>query len=195
MRKFREEPPGPPAHCGNARLFTRPTVKLIEILQGKWLGHPLHPAIVHVPLGGWIAACAIDVAVAAGWAHGAFPRLALYCTITGLIGAVLAVPPGIADWAGIKKEKPAWKLALVHMLLNAAATFVWIANLTLRLAGDRPASAAILGTSVIGTTLVLASGYVGSLLVFAHGVSVARLSKPKWRRLAEEGGARLPKES
>ena len=24
-------------------------------LQGKWLGHPLHPAMVHLPTGAWTA--------------------------------------------------------------------------------------------------------------------------------------------
>ena len=38
-------------------------MKLLEILQGKWLGHPLHPAIVHVPIGLWTVACQLDVIV------------------------------------------------------------------------------------------------------------------------------------
>jgi uncharacterized membrane protein len=170
-------------------------VKLVEILQGKWLGHPLHPAIVHVPLGAWLAACAVDVAVASGWTHGGPRHLGLYLVVFGLAGAALAVPPGLADWAGIKREKPAWKLALYHLLLNLAATFVWIANAVLRMRSDETASPAILVTSIAGTVLVLVSGYLGSLLVFDHGVSVARQSKRKWRQIAERGGARLPRES
>src|SRR5690606_13059817 len=39
------------------------TVKLLDLLHGKWLGHPLHPAIVHVPIGLWTVACVLDVIV------------------------------------------------------------------------------------------------------------------------------------
>jgi uncharacterized membrane protein len=170
-------------------------VKLVDFLQGKWLSHPLHPAIVHLPIGAWFAACALDLAVAAGWSHGGPRHLALYCVVFGLAGAALAIPPGLADWAGIKREKPAWKLALYHLLLNVAATIVWVVNAVLRVRSDEPTTPAIIVTSVTGTLLVLVSGYLGSLLVFDHGVSVARQSKQKWRRIAEQGGARLPKES
>jgi uncharacterized membrane protein len=170
-------------------------VKLVEILQGKWLSHPLHPAIVHVPLGGWLAACAVDVAVALGWTHGGPRHLGLYLVAFGLAGAALAVPPGLADWAGIKREKPAWQLALYHLLLNVAATLVWIANIVLRVRSAEPTTAGILATSLTGTALVLVGGYLGSRLVFDHGVSVARQSKQKWRQIAERGGARLPRES
>ena len=40
-------------------------------LHGVWLGHPLHPALVAVPLGAWTTAVSLDVAAAAsndrGW--------------------------------------------------------------------------------------------------------------------------------
>jgi hypothetical protein len=39
----------------------------------------------------------------------------------------------------------------------------------------------------------LVSGYLGGRMVFAYGVSVARLSKDKWRKIAEEGGSRTKK--
>ncbi len=170
-------------------------VKLLDILQGKWLGHPLHPAIVHIPLGGWVAALMIDVAISAGWTHGGPHRLALYCVVIGLIVAVIAVPPGLADWLGIKKEKPAWKLGVIHLALNGAATAVWVLNAILRLRADAAVTPLILVTSVLGTLLVLAGGYIGALMVFDHGVSVARQSKETWRKRAVRGGARVPEES
>jgi uncharacterized membrane protein len=32
-----------------------------SFLQGKWLGHPLHPALVHIPVGAWTAALIFDL--------------------------------------------------------------------------------------------------------------------------------------
>ena len=33
---------------------------LKNVLHGTWLGHPLHPALTHVPLGAWTTALALD---------------------------------------------------------------------------------------------------------------------------------------
>jgi hypothetical protein len=50
------------------------------------------------------------------WRKCVRPPLFL-CNSFGLVTALLAVPPGLADWAEIKKEKPAWKMGLYHMAL------------------------------------------------------------------------------
>lgn len=172
-------------------------MKFIEIMQGKWLGHPLHPAIVHVPIGAWMAACALDLISKTGWIPVAgAERLALYCVGGGLIGALIAMPFGIADWLPIKKGKPARKLGIYHLLVNLLATIVWAVNFFQRLeVGGVFSTGAILTTSILGTLLVLVGGFLGSLLVLDHGVSVARHSKSEWRSRASQGGARLPKES
>jgi uncharacterized membrane protein len=172
-------------------------VKLFDFLQGKWLGHPLHPALVHVPLGLWLLAAVFDVLIVLNIGVTVLTRLSFYCVIGGLLGAFAAVPTGVADWAPIKKEKPAWRLGLCHMLLNLVAIFIWAANFGLRLdALDEPVSVTrpILITSLTGAGLLLASGYIGSLMVFDRGVSVARLSKKKWRAIAARAGSRLPDE-
>ena len=173
-------------------------MKLLEILQGKWLGHPLHPAIVHVPIGLWTVACLLDVIV---WF---FPdwivlaRLSQYAVLVGVLAALLAVPTGAADWASVKPEKPAWKIALVHLLLNLVATVLWAVNFGLRLIqpeGAQPISLGVLLTSIGGTLFVFAGGYLGALLVFDHGIGVARFSKKKWRAIAERGGSRVPEDT
>lgn len=172
-------------------------VKLFDFLQGKWLKHPLHPALVHVPLGLWLMAAISDVLIAMNIGATVLPHLAFYCVIGGLIAAFAAVPTGVADWAPIKKEKPAWRLGLYHMMLNLVAIFIWAANFGLRLnAFDKQIgmTAPILVTSLLGAGLLLVSGYIGSLMVFDHGTGVGRLSKKKWRMIAERAGSRLPEE-
>lgn len=172
-------------------------MKPVEFLQGKWLGHPLHPAIVHIPVGAWVMAAVLDVA-AHSTTHETIPLLSLYCVAAGLGFALLAVPTGVAEWASIKKEKPAWKLGLYHMVLNLIAALLWAVNLGLRwqtLGTSEPITRPIWVTSVIAAALVLISGYLGTLMVFDHGTSVARQSKKKWREIARRGGARLPESS
>lgn len=170
-------------------------VKLIDILQGKWLGHPLHPAIVHLPVGAWLTALALDVIGHYRPTNTTVPHLGLYCVIAGLIGALLAVPTGVAEWTPIKKEKPAWKIGLYHMALNLLAALIWATNLGLRwraLSTSEPVTTAVLSTSIVGTILLVISAYLGSLMVFDQGTSIARQSKKKWRALAQRGGANLP---
>lgn len=175
-------------------------VKFVEFLQGKWLGHPLHPAIVHVPVGGWLLACALDVFTLAAGSRPAMIELAFWCVGMGLVGALVAVPLGIADWSGIKKEKPAWKLGFYHMILNLIAALVWAVNFGLRYSMRAGADAVpqvttpIFVTTFVGTGLLLVSAYLGSLMVSDHGIGVARNSKKKWRAIAVRGGARVPEE-
>lgn len=172
-------------------------MKLVEILHGKWLGHPLHPALVHVPVGGWFVAFVLDVISLLGSSSAVLDRVALWCVGIGLAGALLAVPPGVADWSLIKRDKPAWALGLWHMLLNLLATLAWAVNFGLRLNSSGVVgeiTPPVLISSVLGTVLLLGGAYLGSLLVFDQGIGVARQSKQKWRRLAEQGGSRVPEE-
>ena len=51
-----------------------------------------------------------------------------------------------------------------------------------------------LALSAIGTGLLIGSAYLGGMMVYTYGISVARLSKKKWRKIAEAGRANLPPE-
>jgi uncharacterized membrane protein len=172
-------------------------VKLLDFLQGKWLGHPLHPACVHAPLALWFFAAIFDVLVVLKIGAPVLALLSFYCVIGGLLGAFAAVPTGVADWAPIKKENPAWRLGLYHLMLNLVAIFIWAANFGLRLGAwdEQPAiTGPILITSLLGAALLLVSGYIGTLMVFDHGTGVGRLSRKKWRALAQRAGSHLPEE-
>jgi uncharacterized membrane protein len=89
---------------------------LQNFLKGKWLGHPLHPILVHVPMAMWPSAPIFDVL--SQWKGNVMVRLSFYAILFGLVASLLAVPTGLLDWSGIKKEKPAWKIGLYHMMLN-----------------------------------------------------------------------------
>ena len=191
----KREPTAADALSADAADGTLLPMKLLDFLQGKWLGHPLHPAIVHVPLGLWPLATVADLVGFFGFGGVALTRLAFYGVLIALLAALLAVPPGAADWATIKKEKPAWRIGLYHLLLNLVGTLIWAINFGLRLDSFDQAplvTLPVLITSILGTLLVMIGGYLGSLLVFEHGTSVARQSKAKWRALAAESGSKLP---
>src|SRR5437763_10089527 len=72
------------------------------LLEGKPLHHPLHPLLVHFPIGLFFFSFALDIA------HlilGSAPALvvgAFYSMAFGIIGALIAALPGLADYSEIR---------------------------------------------------------------------------------------------
>jgi uncharacterized membrane protein len=166
-----------------------------NLLQGTWLGHPLHPAIVHIPSALWPAAVIFDVLTLFDVGGNPLVRASFLSIIVGLIAAAVAIPTGLADWWGIKRGRPAWQLGLFHLLCNAGATFFFAVSLGFRWSDWRTADevgmlafiTALLGAGALGQ-----GGYFGGKMAYDYGISVARVSKDEWRATAEAGGARLP---
>jgi uncharacterized membrane protein len=170
---------------------------LLNFLKGKWLGHPLHPILVHVPMAMWPGALILDLLSQWNIGGNAIVRLSFYAIVFGLVLSLLAAPTGLIDWSGIKKEKPAWKIGLYHMVLNLVVVALFAINLGLRWPTFRDATKVAttpLSLSMVGTALLIGSAYLGGKMVYEYGISVARMSKNKWRKIAEAGGANLPPE-
>ena len=170
---------------------------LVDFFKGTWLKHPLHPIIVHVPMAMWPGALIFDLL--SQWQIGgnAMVRLSFYAIVFGLVASLLAVPTGVLDWSGIKREKPAWKIGLYHMTLNLVVALLFAVNFGLRLQTYRQASkvdSTPFLLSIIGTALLITSAYLGGMMTYQYGISVARMSKKKWRKVAEAGGANVPPE-
>src|SRR2546423_5743900 len=137
---------------------------LLNFLKGTWLGHPLHPILVHIPMAMWPGALIFDLL--SQWSIGgnAIVRLSFYAIVFGLVASLVAVPTGLVDWSGIKKEKPAWKLGLAHMILNLVVALLFAINLGLRLKtfheGTKVEGTPLL-LSIVGTALLIISAYLG----------------------------------
>jgi uncharacterized membrane protein len=172
-------------------------MSLTDILKGKLLGHPLHPIFVHIPVGLWPAALIFDLLSRWGIGGNSMVRLSFLCIAMGLVVALLAVPTGIADWSGIKKENPAWKIGVWHMGLNLVVAVLFALNLGLRAKTFRSAEmveTTSVAISAIAVAILFIAAYLGGLMVYDRGISVGRLSKKKWRKITERGGANVPKE-
>lgn len=165
-------------------------------LLGKWLGHPLHPALVHVPIALWLGALLFDVLTMCHLGGNGLVRGAFWAIAIGLASTAIVVPTGIAEWTQIKREKPAWTIALCHMILNLVVAALLAISLYLRwnsyYADQPPTSSFVL--NVVANIVLLVSGYLGGRMVYEHGIAVARLSKKEWRKIAAAGNANLPPE-
>ena len=109
--------------------------KVMDLLHGVWLGHPLHSVVTDPPVGAWTVGVTMDTIdtfapskAVRGCADGA---IAL-----GLLGALVAAPAGAADWHHLTGHYR--RLGLVHGLLNSAATLLYFISLLPRRVGARP---------------------------------------------------------
>src|SRR3954463_11164653 len=94
-----------------------------QILQGRFLGHPLHPLLIHLPIGLWILAMILDVVSFTQSGNTWAMTGASWCMLVGTAVALLAAVTGFADWLDIRSDHPAQSPALWHMAMMLPATF------------------------------------------------------------------------
>ena len=140
-----------------------------DVLDGVWLGAPLHPALTDVPLGAWTAAGLLDVA----GSESADAALAV-----GVLAAVPAALTGLNDWSHLKDEPK--RLGVVHALLNTMALTLNIGSLALRRSGNRGLGRMLSGIGYLG---ILFSAHLGGQLSFGYGV---RVNRTAWERPPEQ---------
>lgn len=170
---------------------------LQSFFLGKWLGHPLHPALVHIPIallpGSWI----FDVLSLLGFGN-AFVQISFWCLFAGLMVALLlVVPAGLAEWSQIKREKNAWHLTLYHMIANSISMALYMASLILRIETLHEASLVPVipfALSSVATATMFLGVYVGGRIVYDNGIGVARTSKKQLQKQAQDGHANLAQE-
>jgi nitrite reductase/ring-hydroxylating ferredoxin subunit/uncharacterized membrane protein len=150
---------------------------LKDILEGRPLRSPLHPAVVHLPLALFPLSLLLDVA---SWiwpaAELGFVRAAFYAVLGGLVTGLLAGVLGMVDYTSIRDDHPAKKTATLHLVLNVVALGVYGASAGLRYAAleaeRTPGLPLVL--SLLGLGLLSYSGYLGGHLVYSDGIAVGR---------------------
>src|SRR2546423_252851 len=105
---------------------------LKELLQGKPLGHPVHPILVHFPIGLFVLSLLFDLATVGVEESNVLVRGAFDAMALGVVTALLAAVPGLVDRSDIRVDSPARKTATYHMLLNLLAVGLYAVNLVLR---------------------------------------------------------------
>jgi uncharacterized membrane protein len=133
-------------------------------------GHPIHPMLVPIAIGGFILSFVFDVVrLASGspepWASAA------YCTmIGGIVGALCAAIPGFIDLLSLPAGTTR-KVGLTHMTINLTVVVLFIVN-----AWMRHLEPAVTGTpillSAVGLGLLVVSGWLGGKMVYEAGVGV-----------------------
>jgi len=114
-----------------------------DALHGVWLGHPLHPALVQLPIGAFASAVVLD------WLPGE-RRDADALLATGLLASVPAAMSGAADYSSGMPDQQ--RVGLVHAMANTVATGLYLVSLRQRRNGRRSAGkfTAALGFAISG---------------------------------------------
>ncbi|HEX5500946.1 MAG TPA: Rieske 2Fe-2S domain-containing protein [Thermomicrobiales bacterium] len=132
-----------------------------DLLYGVWLGHPLHPAIVTMPLGCWTASAIFDLM---GEERAADLSLGL-----GLATAPLAVLTGAAQYQDATNDESPRRLGALHATLNVVATLCFAGSLAARKQGSRTAGMAL---STLGLGIATVSAWLGGDLSYDLGLGV-----------------------
>ena len=141
-------------------------------------GHPIHPMIVPIAIGGFILSFIFDVVCIASGNVTPWATVAYYTMIGGIVGALAAAVFGFVDLfslpAGATK-----RVGVTHMVINLAVVGLFICNAWLR-AGitDHASTGTPFFLSLIGVALLAISGWLGGKMVFEAGVGVSGGSEP-----------------
>ena len=136
--------------------------------------HPVHPALVPVPIGAFFVALVADTAYLAT-SHPFWPRMAGVALAIGVAGALIAALPGLVDFSGLAQGSRVRAIAIAHTLLNVAVVGLQSLSLYLRSRSEastfEPGTAA-LALSGLALALLGASGWLGGKMVFQLGAGV-----------------------
>ncbi|PTA44852.1 Rieske (2Fe-2S) protein [Micromonospora sp. RP3T] len=133
-----------------------------DALHGVWLGHPLHPAMVQVPVGAWISAAVVDL----------LPGQRRAATALVGLGTVSALPAAVAgwnDWAALSRDQR--RIGLVHAGANIVGLTLYAGSLAARLNGRHGLGRAL---AYLGLSAAGGGAYLGGHLAYKQGAQVSQ---------------------
>lgn len=143
-----------------------------DFLHGVWLGHPLHPSMVQVPIGAWMSGAILDL-------MRGQERAATALITTGTAAALPTAISGLNDWASLSREQR--RVGLVHALSNSIGLAFYTGSVTARLRG-RHGLGRMLG--FMGLTAATAGAYIGGHLAYKQAAAVNQ-SVPTLHRITD----------
>jgi nitrite reductase/ring-hydroxylating ferredoxin subunit/uncharacterized membrane protein len=146
------------------------------LLNGRWLGHPLHSAATDIPIGMLLGVVVLDLL--------GQPTAADVLLVGTIVFMLAAAVTGLADYS--ETDGAALARATLHATLMVIALVLLIVSAVLR--SGAPADRTVpIALSIIGFLIVTASAYVGGDVAYVLGNMVSRHAfrgaGTKWIRL------------
>src|SRR2546427_8311284 len=84
---------------------------LKDLLEGKPLRHPIHPMLVHFPIGFLVLSFLLDLVSLAFPGAPNLVRCSFYAMLLGVVTALLTAVPGFVDYSDIRRDHPGKAIA------------------------------------------------------------------------------------
>jgi uncharacterized membrane protein len=162
-----------------------------EFFQGRFLPHPLHPMLVHLPVGLWVGSFIFDII---GLASGdpitakSMVVTSWYCILLGAIAAVPSAAAGLAELIDIPSNTTPFRLGVTHMTLNLLLLLGYVIQLVVRDKGAPVVSTGVFVFNLIEFVVLLISGYLGGRMAYEFRIGSRQPSEagrpPGVRRVA-----------
>lgn len=139
--------------------------------KAKFLGHPIHPMLIVLPLGLFTGAVIFDL-IHYVQVFRVSGEVGFWMAATGVIGGLLAAVFGLIDWLAIPSGTRAWNIGLYHGAVNVVVVALFAISTYTRI--DNPgytASTFSVVLSVAAIALGLIGGWLGGELVHRLDVS------------------------
>lgn len=130
------------------------------LLQGRPVGHAVHPVLTDLPLGCWTSGTILDLVAGRGGR-----RPAQQLTGIGLLAAVPTMVTGLSEWAETSAGNR--RVGFVHAAANVVAFGLYTGSWAARRRGRHSVGVAL---GLAGGATAAAGGFLGSHLALARNV-------------------------
>ncbi|MDP8971504.1 MAG: DUF2231 domain-containing protein [Actinomycetota bacterium] len=146
----------------------------VTVAAGPY-GHPVHPLLVTVPIGAWVASLVFDLASRWAGEPEVFVKASFWLIGVGIVGALVAALFGVLDLLAIPRGTKPFVTGLVHMALNLTVVALYVVNFVVRRGQleQAPVAGGPLVLSIVALALLVVSGLLGGTLTYRYGVRVA----------------------
>jgi uncharacterized membrane protein len=140
--------------------------------RAKLAGHPIHPMLIVLPLGLFIAAVVFDAVSVWGSAPG-LAIVGFWNIAGGIIGGLLAAVFGLIDWLAIPRGTRAKSIGLMHgganVLVVLMFAFAWLSR---RATPEATVTNGLFIVEIAALLVGCVGGWLGGELVDRLGVGV-----------------------
>jgi len=141
-------------------------------------GHPIHPMLVPVAIGGFLLSFVFDIVCLATGAVEPWSTVAYYTMIGGIVGALGAAIFGFVDMLSLPAGTTTKHVALTHMGINLAVVALYLLNAWMR-HGTHEVSGTPFILSLVAIVMLVISGWLGGKMVYEAGVGVSTEGEPQ----------------
>ncbi|OBF19114.1 DUF2231 domain-containing protein [Mycobacterium kubicae] len=136
--------------------------RVAKALRGSWLGHPVHPLLITIPIGTWMTSAVFDIV----FKDATTARRLL---AVGLAAAPPTIVAGWADYTLLNRRQQ--RVGLVHAGSNfVGVVLFWLAHRAYR----RDRLGAARAFTLLGLTAISVGGALGGHLSYAQGAGMFR---------------------